>query len=333
MNIYVSCSVAGKDVAALLQRRLEFDGHQVLSATDVEPGEVITRSIAALLAKADGFVFIIPPIWNDQAWLMWEWRTALAQSWDGPERPSVGVLSNIAEPPPFLQGRQIVRIAGEEDLDAGISRVIEVLNLSEPPQIKVDDDLKMLVRKRMNKVSAEISKFSLSTEDLEIQRKWVLGKLDRLVSVKPDSIEVANLQIKLAEIYKALGNDEEVAAVLEKGLEILERHEEVPAIKRAKFKATLARTLNNLGKHEKALEQIYNVMDICEMDDGQPQDKERWQRLQEEVPPLVDLLADTLEDVGQETARRGRRILEILRKSNQTLQEEQDDDGKLGGEV
>jgi len=129
-RVFISSSESGTRLAEELARALEARNVRTwLGKRDVSAGEDWRAAVESAIESADLFLFVVTPEATVSPWVRREWQMALKHYWDDPEgRRLIPVLVGGAEPPPFLQDLQAVRVEEEPgQWSAAVDSVVELL--------------------------------------------------------------------------------------------------------------------------------------------------------------------------------------------------------------
>jgi hypothetical protein len=331
MKIFLSYCAADKPLAEQIRLKIESAGHQTISGDlIINSAKHLKQVLSAMLREADAYVAVISSDAQNSNWLVWEWQMALELSWEKPDKTLVGVVVGNIEPPPFLQGRDFLRVTDESQKTSSIENILDYMNTSSPSD--VPEELKQKYRNRRAEVINEISLFRLSEEELEKQRQWIVEKIAYISRIEPDSIDIAKLQMKLSDILKRMGKEHEVVPLLQTSLNILEKNRDIAAPTIAKAQMKLAKALDKIGDHDGAINQLCHAMDLCGMESNPNLAKQQIEVFKSKLPELSNLLSTAIVQASSETAQHARRLIELI-DSTETNQYDRKNDDNLGGEL
>ena len=138
-RVFISHSESGIRLAEELARALEARNVRTwLDKRDISAGEDWRAAVKSAIESADRFLFVVTPEETVSPWVRREWQMALKHYWDDPEgRRLIPVLVGGADPPPFLQDLQAVRV--EEEPGQWSAAVDSVVSLLESPTAVRDE--------------------------------------------------------------------------------------------------------------------------------------------------------------------------------------------------
>lgn len=317
MKVFLSLCFEDQDIGTFLENRLRENNHQIVSANILVPGDNISDVIKQMILGADAFVTIVSKGSNTNRWQQFEWRTALELSWDRPDYKIIGIVQGRTAIPSFLLRRQIVRITKASDRDIVVSEVLSSLRNNSDSR-KSDRKLEKIIKAGSTKLSSEIDKFRITLPDLEKEKEWLLLQIDKLSKLDPNDVEIAKLQLKLADILLSIGDKHEVVKTLRYGLDVLDRSTSESAIIRLKIQEKLGLALEKAGEYEGAIDNICLAINSIGIDVDPIQVKNRVQQCQVNIPEFVAQVTESLGNASHESATYGRRMLETLQHINES---------------
>jgi len=259
MRIYLSISANMAGAANQLKTIFGAAGHDLLGAfldtLDFRIGENWRAALEKQLRAADAYVFVIDQDSSGRRFLPWEGSVALEQSWSREGVQLISVLIDAAESPAFLRDCFTVRAVSGGDWTQTANLVLEALTENKKPSPEhlssIAKTQQAEQQQRLTEITSVAKTFESSVEEQEKQVEWLLKQVDQARQDNSSSLELAELNVKLADALKAVGRHEEAINPLESALAILDgigRNQQA-----VRVQMNIARLLGHLGRDQEAL--------------------------------------------------------------------------------
>lgn len=264
MKVFLSHSDASATHGARLGELLAAEGIEPVGARSVvRPGEDWATAIEQQVKDADALVFLIEPEARGDALLQKQWQLALQESWSAPDKPLIPVLLGDAELPGFLKNRQAISVASEQDLGTVAQLVASGLSTGERfAHLPAAEESRAVERKqRLEEITRDTTQLAPTDEELRRHATLLRKRIEETGRSRPDSVELAELHVELADVLKRLAQGAEALPELEAADEILRKHPKAER-RRARVLANLGTLLWRLGRKDEARARLESARDL-----------------------------------------------------------------------
>lgn len=256
MKIYVSHSHGdeAKKVAAALADAILSAGHEpVSSASRVQLGDDYEKSLRQSLKESDAYIFVVDENWAQNRRLQHEWSSAVEQSWEDPDKPMIPFLIGNVDTPPFLRERQSISLGSDwqADIQEALTALQNKVNVS-GQESGLSEKVRGEKAQRFADITQHAQKLEPTPATCETAIERLQARLDMLREKDPQSPEIADIEIKLADALKAVGRTETAVIHLQSALDLLQNRSDAKN-KIAQLHMNLGRSLQKLGKDTDAL--------------------------------------------------------------------------------
>lgn len=248
-----------------LSAKLAAAGIELVDDGAVKPGEDWAAAIEREVKGADALVLVVEPGAAQDPRLRREWQSAIDECWSTPDKPVIPVLLGDTQLPGFLQDRQGVTVANEDDWGRVVDLIAASLNRKEnhgslmPASAQPDASAKR--KERLEQIAQEATRLEPSVEEVKKQIELLRGRIRKALDDPSARLELAEMHIELADALKRLGQDAAALPELEAATEILAKIPDA-ARRLARVRTNVASLLTQLGQKQAARAQLESARDL-----------------------------------------------------------------------
>ena len=248
-----------------LSAKLAAAGIALVDDGAIQPGEDWAAAIEREVKGADALVLVVEPGAAQDPRLRREWQSAIDECWSTPDKPVIPVLLGETQLPGFLQDRQGVTVAGEDDWNRVVELIAASLNRKgnhEPPMLApTQSDASAKRKERLSQIAQEATRLEPSIEEVTKQIELLRQRIRKARDDPSARMELAEMHIELADALKRLGQGAAALPELEAATEILAKLPDA-ARRLARVRTNVATLLTQLGQKQAARVQLESARDL-----------------------------------------------------------------------